>query len=428
MHHRHTALKARLKSVWRSLGGRSLSISMAIHAVLLVMACLWVMGTIPPKKKERNVNFMPTGGGGGDITVTERSMQQRHLDFTRRQMERVSAKGIASDIVLPEPFASTPLKSLAQLAAASRSSGLGGEGSGGGKGDGRGKGFGNGTGIGMGKGDGLKNPFGSFEPLESAFSGTFYNLNRSRQGIYRDTRYEGFHRIVNQFVNGGWKESDLAKYQEAPDKLYLTKLYMPVAGAVRAPMAFGQKAEAHPCWTVLYRATVVAPKSGKFRFVGAGDDILVVRFNGRNIFDFGYVQATTPDTQEVRAALAGGAKPPETLGTCPMKPPLSKYRYPSTLDWNQNLGGMAAGPVFEVTEGRSYPMEILIGESQGGLFAASLLIEELGVDYPKSKTGAPVLPLFRTDPTQPRDTVSDNAPPYDPNGPVWKVIKDPDKI
>ena len=104
-----------------------------------------------------------------------------------------------------------------------------------------------------------------------------------------------------------------------------------------------------------------------------------------------------------------------------MKPPLAFYQYDTTRNWNQNIGGLAIGPEFEVSAGKSYPIEILISEIPGGLFGASLLVEKVGESYPKSSSGAPVLPLFRLDGSVPEPTKADNSPPYDPAGPVWKL-------
>lgn len=45
-------------------------------------------------------------------------------------------------------------------------------------------------------------------------------------------------------------------------------------------------------WIAIYRGKVRAPKSGTFRFVGAGDDVIAVRFNNQNVFDYGWFQAS----------------------------------------------------------------------------------------------------------------------------------------
>lgn len=107
----------------------------------------------------------------------------------------------------------------------------------------------------------------------------------------------------------------------------------------------------------------------------------------------------------------------------PMKLPVTFYEYDTTRNWNGSIGGLAVGKEFEVEAGKKYPIEILISEIPGGLFCASLLIEEIGQEYKKVENGAPILPLFRLDGSLPEPTKADNAPPYDPNGPVWKRVQ-----
>lgn len=415
--------QGRFRPLWRKLGGSSLSVSVAFHVILLILASLWALRALPPKEEQKIIDFMPTGGGGGDPASLHESMRQGHLKFANQRMARITARDVESMMPSSEPFETSPLKSPLQLDAITRSGGMGGTGAGGGLGDGHGKGFGSGTGIGKGAGKGFRNPFGMLDPAESALVGTFYNLNRDAEGKPRNTGYEEYHQTAVRFVNEGWNESLLSSYQKPSTRLYLPHLYLPVTSAGRAPRAFGQAADAHPYWMLVYRGTVVAPRSGRFRFVGAGDDVLVVRFDNLNVFDHGYLQPTGTWSPGAPMALAA----PEGKALYPV-PKRAFYSYPSTRDWNQNLRGMAAGPAFEVVEGQEYPIEILIAEGQGSLFAATLLIEELGADYPKIRTGAPILPLFRTDHSLPAPPRTDNSPPYLLDSPVWRVVKYREKI
>ncbi|QJE97263.1 hypothetical protein [Luteolibacter luteus] len=423
MNHPPNRDQGSFRATWRKLGGSSLSASLAFHVVLLIAAFFWVFRTIPEKQLQKKVDFMPTGGGGGDPALLERNMRTQHMNFATQRMARITAKDVDSLIPSSEPFEASPLKSPLQLDAITRSGGLGGEGVGGGLGDGRGKGFGSGTGVGKGFGSGARNPFGMIDPNQSALTGTFYNLNRSSDGSIKNTRYEDYHRLAVRFVNQGWNEELLSDYLKADTRLYLPYLYLPVLPATVAPRAFRQAVDPHPYWMLVYRGTVIAPKSGRFRFVGAGDDVLAVRFNKMNVFDHGYLEPT--GTLSPGAPVMLAAPENQALYQIPKR---ALYTYPSTVDWNRNLGGMAAGPAFEVEEGHEYPIDILIAEGQGSLFAAALLIEEIGAEYPKSRTGAPVVPLFRTDYIFPAAPRGDNSPPYLLDSPVWKIVKSREKI
>ncbi|RYD43129.1 MAG: hypothetical protein EOP83_32070 [Verrucomicrobiaceae bacterium] len=109
------------------------------------------------------------------------------------------------------------------------------------------------------------------------------------------------------------------------------------------------------------------------------------------------------------------------LRDSPMKLPVKFYQYDTTRNWNGSIGGLAVGPVFEARAGSSYPIEILLSEIPGGLFCASLLIEEIGAEYQKDGNGSPILPLFRLDNLNPEPGDADNSPPFDPGAPAWKV-------
>lgn len=422
-------------SFWRRLGGGSLSVSVLIHVIVLCIGAAWVFRIIPPVDKDKNVNFMPTGGGGGDPSTSERSQQKQRANMMRPNMSRIVVEGAVSQIALPDQDPSSQMASLGTFGSGGLSGGLGGSGSGGGRGNGTGKGFGDGMGMGKGEGTGLVNPFGMINPNENALEGTFYDLKQTSKRKESDVTNESIRDIIAEFVNRGWKESILNDYYRASQKLYQTKIYMPVMPADGAPAAFNCEKEVQPSrWIVVYRGMVTPPRSGKYRFVGAGDDVLVVRFNGKHVFDHGFTSGTTG------VYLAGNgikvlkeeAEDDNMLAKLkkdyPMKLPVQFHEYESTRNWNGAIGGLAVGKEFEAEAGKTYPIEILISEIPGGLFCASLLIEEIGQKYTASPSGAPIFPLFRLDSELPAATTVDNAPPYDPQGPVWKRVQGRGKL
>jgi hypothetical protein len=337
--------------------------------------------------------------------------------------------GAPSQIVLPEQDESTQMASLGQIGSGSLSGGLGGGGSGGGRGEGHGKGFGNGTGPGKGLGNGKVNPFGMLDPNENALEGSFYDLKQTNRRKDSGMTNEKIRDVIHEFVNRGWKESILDDYYKASTKLYQTKVYIPLMPADSAPAAFSCEKEVQPSrWIVVYRGVVSPPRSGKYRFIGAGDDVLVVRFNGKHVFDHGFTSGTAgtylagAGIQFLKGQTGNDEWAKKFRREYPMKIPVTYYEYDTTRNWNGAIGGLAVGAEFEADAGKKYPIEILISEIPGGLFCASLLIEEMGEKYAEAAGGSPVLPLFRLDGEVPPPTAADNAPPYDPNGPVWKRV------
>ncbi|BCU75849.1 hypothetical protein [Luteolibacter sp. LG18] len=135
-------------SFWRKLGGGSLTISITVHALLLVIGLVWIFQVIP--EKEKQVDFLPKGGGGGSPGVKEVSQKKQRPTMTMPNAPRMAAKGVASQFTLPEPDAASALSSVGALTSGGLSGGLGGSGSGGGRGTGNGTGFGNGNGPGLG--------------------------------------------------------------------------------------------------------------------------------------------------------------------------------------------------------------------------------------------------------------------------------------
>jgi hypothetical protein len=230
--------------------------------------------------------------------------------------------------------------------------------------------------------------------------------------------------ILHDFVRRGWDERDLStKYYQAPQKLHQTRIFMPSMKADEAPKAFHCEKEVRGSrWVVIYRGVVRPPKSGKFRFVGAGDDVLVVRFNGKTVFDFGYESATANLKIHTNKAKVVDGKDREwnRLRKDWTMPEPVEIRRQGSARLIQDLGGLGVGQEFEARAGVDYPIEILISEIPGGLFAAYLLIEEVGATHQKTKDGAPILPVFRLDANPP---AQGEGPPYDPNGPVWQLVQ-----
>lgn len=77
-----------------------------------------------------------------------------------------------------------------------------------------------------------------------------------------------------------------------------------------------------------------------------------------------------------------------------------------------------------VSAGSSHSIDVLIGERPGSEFQASLLIEKEGVEYKKGGAGNPILPTFRVTDAKIPDILKDKVPPFDPDGPVWRLEAD----
>lgn len=132
---------------WRKIGGGSLTISIIVHAVIIVAAVFWIIQSRTLVKEE--IAFVPGGGGGGGGGEQKQAEKRRRaVSQTAPRTRTTSSVASADAVVLPD--VSATLTDLSSLSAAS----VGGAGLGSGEGMGRGTGRGGGVGSGIGSGFG----------------------------------------------------------------------------------------------------------------------------------------------------------------------------------------------------------------------------------------------------------------------------------
>ncbi|MBR6240984.1 MAG: hypothetical protein IKQ82_05960, partial [Lentisphaeria bacterium] len=202
--------------------------------------------------------------------------------------------------------------------------------------------------------------------------------------------------IVKSFVNGEWKKTtdakgrvsyiDLRAYYCSSTRLWSSCICVKPLASTQVPSYFGCEQDVKPNFlAIVYSGYVVAPFTGQFRFVGFGDDFMVVRFGQKLVFDYGRFSATLGErlSSTLRATLSETKenKPPtknkiervmpsSSLIQTEVNPLYSQLRlelfsttYP---DSSRDYGaGLAYGTVIEVKEGNVYPIEILLGDITG---------------------------------------------------------------
>jgi hypothetical protein len=222
-----------------------------------------------------------------------------------------------------------------------------------------------GAGIGEGtSGGGLphSNPFGD-SPASGVpgLIGELYDLKQTPDGTptpIQKSAGEGL-KVLRNYVKG-WDQGILDHYYKSPSQLEATQIFIPTRHSEEATKAFNvaDKVEAKR-WVIHYHGTMVPLKSGRFRFLGFGDDFLVVRLGEANVLD--------------------GSYPGEKLDE-------------SANDNEEGMPGphghpLFSGKWFDAVSGQATPIDILIGEGPGGFSGFVLLIEEHGDksrkgDYP----------------------------------------------
>ena len=362
---------------WKRIGGEGLVISVVLHGILLVIFAVWVIATITDTATTDPDTFATGSGGGAKgerAKVFEHKMQPKNAKNLARNTSRITSKSATASVALPDlPTTSTP----------SLMSGMTGGGSSKGFGSGSGGGIGAGKGVGVGNSRNFVGLFGA-KFGANGLVGTFYDIKQTKErkataAAPYPAGMNPYREAIRDFLNANWNPSKFERYYQAPESLMMSQLFIPGRPANAAPQAFGVEKEVQPSrWLVHYKGTVRAPQSGTFRFVGSGDDWLIVRWNRKIAFDEGY------ETFEVKAG-----KYTDFSQVVDQQVPI--VRAP---------GGRAylkCGPWITVRQGEAIPIEILMGEGPGGVFDVYLAIE---VAKPKKERNAFVgegsLKLFRT--------------------------------
>ena len=278
---------------------------------------------------------------------------------------------------------------------------------------------------------------------DSALVGRFYDLKQPVAEGARPLRRQETVKFIKDFIDTGWDLKQLEQYYSPQVELAAPYFYLPRCKASYAPEAFEcnkgeQKKKVMPQdWLVVYTGKVTAPESGTYRFVGMGDDTIVVRFNQKVVLESGW---TIPSRNHMTLGTSLGYQKQITTPESGR----ALYQYKETPHWNRNLGGIAAGSTFTVEQGMSYPIQILISEIPGNEFGYCLLIEKIEDDSQTygiiAPDKSPTLALFRTNATTPDlEEIAERlkqdgadysvgktleAPPFAQDSPIWVVKSD----
>ncbi len=286
-------------------------------------------------------------------------------------------------------------------------------------------------GIGNGYGEGNSAGMGNSEGGGSTFCGRFWDLKKTRRGdastIGKNplTSNSQTLSLISRFFNEGWKTSVFDSYYESKVKLYTNCFLMPNCLDNEASNAFdpnGKMGLKPSRWVALYQARVKAPVSGRFRFVGAADSVMGVRFNKQNVLSCGFHDLHTGEWNAIQNE--------------PYRQGKEFFQYASCGRWNKLFSGFVAGEIFTVEAGQWYEMEVLLSEIGGGEFGFCLLIDEVDERRSKKKdrAGFPIFQIFRTNGSMPdvdelyaqikfKDAKEEMKvhPPFDADSMVWEA-------
>ncbi len=221
--------------------------------------------------------------------------------------------------------------------------------------------------------------FGSGQTVGNDLVGTFYDFKRNRQGkpLAVAMSREEYKAALMRFFRSGWKTSELSRYYQSPKKLYATTILIPTMLSTAAPAVFDEPDTGGWCWAVHYKGQLVHKDAITFRFWGQGDDVMLVRVNGKIVLNACWHDPRGPRTYEYFSPLWQSSSPDS---------------------WKYYMGNNTAivGDWITLEAGVPQDMEVVIGEEPGGGYCAMLCVQVKGVEYPKNRQGGPILPIFKT--------------------------------
>ena len=411
-----TPLHRPTRTLWQRLGGEGLALSVLLHILLVIIAIVWVVSTVTDLSGKKDPNTFATGAGGGSggpkAKEYKTKLQPKNVKALTKTSSRITSKNANATMAVSSlPSLTNPLATAGAIGGGS-SKGFGG---------GSGGGIGAGKGIGSGGGRNFVSLFGmkgSTGVGTGGLIGTFYDLKQTsgRQPtamVDGKTGIAPYRAAVRDFLEAGWSPGKLSKFYKAPDTLISGQLFITGRSANDAPKAFEVEKQVKPSrWVIHYRCYVEVPSSLPFRFVGSGDDFLIVRWNRKIALDDGY--------ETYFAGKDGNYKDFDVKVA-------EQYKI------DRSPGGLArlkAGPWIQVTKGTKIPVEVLIGETPGGVFDCYLAIEaaKSGTKVKGEYEGEGKLKLFRcsTEPVPAEITKDKRGLNIDMQATGWifKVTKD----
>lgn len=372
------------RRIWRRLTEkRFLFISVVAHLLLGIIAAIFVVQSITAKRKLTFTSSPPSPNPSQRALEHKVTMAKKQNTMSApAQAKRITSTGLAK-VSLPD----MPAISSSTDFNAGKMAGMGG------------------TGVGLGFKGGLTSSGGkaalggpiSFFGLrgknENVLKAKFYDLKQTNtKKPSKPMTGADFVELVRKFVNdNGWRESYLSKYYCAPAPLFSARIYMPTDQSDAAPKAFGVEKNVAPgLWLLHYKGKFRALKKGTFRFVGCGDNLLVVRLNNKNVLDGSGDKSPAIDP-------SFNSNPQELLGMA------------CADGWQ-----LKAGQWFTTNQGQTFNIEIIAGDAEGGLFSAFLFVEEKGASYPMRPDGSGrIYPLLELD-NQPMPPIPNPDPRYNP--------------
>ena len=237
-----------------------------------------------------------------------------------------------------------------------------------------------------GKRTGKSTLFGFSEKMGGELEGTMYDLKLKADGKKPSGIDEkSFPEAVKKIVRNRFRPNSLADFYREDKKFFATMFYIPLQEAGEAPKTFGVQGKVKPNnFIIHYTGSFAAPEDGTYRFVGLGDESIIVMVDGS-------------------VKLEGNWVPFLSYAERNDRPGESVLEFFPTIKANESWARLREGEWITLKSGQPRKLDILLVEQGdptapgGGNFAFVLLMEKQGVKYETKKRGGQtvtVLPPF----------------------------------
>ena len=356
----HHLPKKSLWQRWTAWSGSFLVVSILLHIILLGGAAVLVVQVVQSRKEKLKFTAAPPSASAPAEHKVKPS--KKTSAPAPSITKRITSTAVNAKVVLPvlDITSSTGTDVMASVMSSMGAAGLG-AGSPGGA-----------AGMASMPTRGLT-AFGFTGGGEVGLRGNFYDLKQTPdlKPTAGATRNEN--ELLVKFFGGGWNDDVYLNghYFKATNSIQATQFFVPVMPSTEAPHAFDVEKFVQPSdWVIHYKGTVIASKDTRIRFRGRGDNILAVRFDGRNVF----------------------------LNTLQDSNPWEKL-FPGNQPAVSDRSILSYGSWINLEKNKSYPMEVLFSD-YGGFSSMLLCVEE---EHPETAyrlqlndTNNLIYPLFQT--------------------------------
>ena len=237
-----------------------------------------------------------------------------------------------------------------------------------------------------GKRTGKSTLFGFSEKMGGELEGTMYDLKLKADGKKPSGIDEkSFPEAVKKIVRNKFRPNSLSDFYRVDKKFFATMFYIPLQEAGEAPKTFGVQGKVKPNnFIIHYTGSFAAPEDGTYRFVGLGDESIIVMVDGSVKLEGNWVPFLSYAERNDRQGDA-------------------VLEFFPTIKQNEPWARLREGEWINLKAGQPRRLDVLLVEQGdpsapgGGNFAFILLMEKQGVKYETKKRAGQtvtILPPF----------------------------------